>query len=296
MEKINIAELLKDCPQGMELYCLIYEDCYFLDIDAKSNNYLIRITTPCGIKYLDKYGCYTTNDKAKCVIFPKGKTTWEGFVPPCQFKDGDIIYNENILATAILKENYYGSHSHSYCFLNIMGDFKISHRHSGDLSDWRFATEEEKQKLFDTIKDNGYRWNPETKTLEELPIFKVGDRIRHKDNGICCTLGEYSEGISAYRTNIGLSITHKDLEQWELVQNKFDIASLKPFDKVLVRNNSSETWHIQFFENYNRQYGAKYPFVCMCNKYSQCIPFKYNEHLVDTANNCDDYFKIWKDE
>lgn len=28
-EKINIAELLKDCPSGMELDCIIYDDvCY----------------------------------------------------------------------------------------------------------------------------------------------------------------------------------------------------------------------------------------------------------------------------
>ena len=32
----------------------------------------------------------------------------------------------------------------------------------------RFATEEEKQKLFKAIKDNGYKWNAETKTLEKL--------------------------------------------------------------------------------------------------------------------------------
>ena len=32
----------------------------------------------------------------------------------------------------------------------------------------RLATEEEKQKLFDVIKANGYRWNAETKTLEKL--------------------------------------------------------------------------------------------------------------------------------
>ncbi len=90
-------------------------------------------------------------------------------------------------------------------------------------------------------------------------------------------------------------MTSKDLEQWELAPNKFDITTLKPFDKVLVRNNSLETWHIQFFENYNRQYGAKYPFVCMCNnKYSQCIPFKYNEYLTDTANDCSEYYKTWK--
>jgi hypothetical protein len=82
MKKINIAELLKDCPSGMELDCTMYEDCKFLDVDINTinNSYLIRITTPCGIKYLDAYGRYNADDKAKCVIFPKGKTTWEGFV------------------------------------------------------------------------------------------------------------------------------------------------------------------------------------------------------------------------
>ena len=287
--KINIAELLKDCPKGMELNCIVFNNvkfqCVSNDgiwieyIDSDNNKRVIHLTYYGGFKI--------KNIETNCVIFPKGKTTWEGFHRP--FVDGDILATNDGKFVAIIKKN--GGKYYCSCYTN--GNYFVT-----DYSGWfdRFATEEEKAKLFQVIKDNGYRWNPETKTLEELPIFKVGDRIRHKNNGICCTLGEYSEGISAYRTNIGLSITHKDLEQWELVQNKFDIASLKPFDKVLVRNNSSETWHIQFFENYNRQYGAKYPFVCMCNKYSQCIPFKYNEHLVDTANNCDDYFKIWKDE
>lgn len=33
MEKINIAELLKDCPKGMELNCVIYEDVHFDYVD-----------------------------------------------------------------------------------------------------------------------------------------------------------------------------------------------------------------------------------------------------------------------
>lgn len=32
-QKINIAELLKDCPKGMELDCLMYEDVYFDYVD-----------------------------------------------------------------------------------------------------------------------------------------------------------------------------------------------------------------------------------------------------------------------
>ena len=32
-KKINIAELLKDCPRGMELDCAMYEDVYFDYVD-----------------------------------------------------------------------------------------------------------------------------------------------------------------------------------------------------------------------------------------------------------------------
>ena len=37
-----------------------------------------------------------------------------------------------------------------------------------DIVEQRFATEEEKKKLFDAIKENGYKWNTNTKTLEKL--------------------------------------------------------------------------------------------------------------------------------
>ena len=29
MEKINVAELLRNCPKGMELDCTMYENVYF---------------------------------------------------------------------------------------------------------------------------------------------------------------------------------------------------------------------------------------------------------------------------
>ena len=32
-ERINVAEILKDCPFGMELNCLMYEDVYFDYVD-----------------------------------------------------------------------------------------------------------------------------------------------------------------------------------------------------------------------------------------------------------------------
>lgn len=93
MEKINIAELLKDCPSGMELDCVMYDKVKLIDVNKSEDiTFPIRVCVENGYSFLlTKYGEYIDSDFAKCVIFPKGKTTWEGFKPPCIFKDGDIV-------------------------------------------------------------------------------------------------------------------------------------------------------------------------------------------------------------
>ena len=93
MEKINVAELLKDCPKGMELDCTIYNGkvCFEEIDDSNPAKPIIKISVNLvHIELLDMWGQYSTRDYSKCVIFPKGKTTWDGFVPP-YFKVGDIV-------------------------------------------------------------------------------------------------------------------------------------------------------------------------------------------------------------
>ena len=176
-QRINIAELLKDCPSGMELDCTICENVYFDEVTP----YMIR----CYIKNDAAYnsicfhhdGSYLTCDKAKCVIFPKGRTTWEGFQRP--FKDGDIVFSGVDLISIYkeeIREKFAIPRLHSYVSLSNSCMFKID-KDNWTLEGIRFATEEEKQKLFKAIEDNGYKWNEETKTLEELPKFKDGDVI-----------------------------------------------------------------------------------------------------------------------
>lgn len=96
MEKINVAELLKGCPKGMELDCTMFINPVTLVevINDDPDFYPITIVTHKGtLMTLTKYGTYLSEEEedAKCIIFPKGKTTWEGFVPPCQFKDGECV-------------------------------------------------------------------------------------------------------------------------------------------------------------------------------------------------------------
>lgn len=123
--------------------------------------------------------------------------------------------------------------------------------------------------------------------------FKVGDKIRHKGNDIYCTLEEYSEGISAYRTNIGLSLTHKDFEDWELVPNKFDITTLVPFEsRVLIRDHESQKWRPAIWGCYDDD--KYFPYRLIGTISHCCIPYEGNEHLLNNTDDCDEYYKNWE--
>ena len=193
MEKIiNVAELLKDCPKGMELDSPIWNNIVFEEING--NSIVIFRKSVNAKVYLTRYGEFNRID-GKCVIFPKGKTTWEGFVPPVEFKDGDIIFTHaNCLKVglgntwiSIFQEKRNGGVATYVDYAEDGDDFYSYNEDKAllcmeeDIMRQRFATEEEKARLFQAIKDNGYNWNPETKTLEKLvqPKFKVGDRVKH---------------------------------------------------------------------------------------------------------------------
>lgn len=309
-KKINLVELLKDCPTGMELDCTMFNEVVKFDgIDKDGSFYPIRVKIKNNTEWFDKYGCFSSRTYAKCVIFPKGKTTWEGFVPPCKFKDGDILYidcadeesdGDLYKFIFILKEiDSLGNH-YSYCHLNM--DVFFSHSYYLTDNDYtpRLATEEEKEKLFKAIKENGYKWNPGNKTLEKLPKFKDGDRIKNRDNGRSSSVVEVKDDYFIIKTLDGFGhsyLTDKlplsKQDEYELVPNKFDITTLKPFDKVLVRYDNSQRWVISFFSHYNGVEKHKYYCINGC-RYAQCIPYENNEHLLDTEDNCNDFYKTWK--
>lgn len=258
--KINVAEILKDYPQGMELDCVMYDNLYFNRVNNIGN-------IECYIKSKDGYltrvtfyenGCYNNHVGAKCVIFPKGKTTWKGFQRP--FKDGDIISNGNYIAIFYKIGTPYHCTSpnvvyyHCYyspkfrCFKKEV-DFGI-----GLSTEFKYATEEEKQKLFQAIKDNGYKWNSETKTLEKLIEPKF--------------------------------------DEYELVPNKFDINTLVPFEsRVLVRSSYGDIWRPAIYGVFDSK--KHYHYVVGGNYWIQCIPYEGNEHLLGTTNDCDEYYKTW---
>ena len=293
MEKINIAKLLRDCPKGMELDCTVFENLTFKEIDEVNSRILCNIqgnNGKLGISF-NKFGCYSELNQAKCVIFPKGKTTWKGFVPPIKFKDGDVVIStSNNIHLISCRDKNNGWES---CCGIICGKFDSTK--TAHVIPIRFATEEEKQKLFDAIRENGYHWNEKTKTLEKLLKFKVGNRIKpigSVSSDLCyrCYIIKNIE-FDRYILDDDKILKFTDEHNFEL--DKFDITILKPFDKVLVRTDNKHVWSIQFFERLNNI--LKDAFVCMGGvRYHQCIPYEGNEHLLNTVNDCDDYFKTWK--
>lgn len=262
-DKINIAELLKDCPKGMALYSPIFGDVY---LDKVRPHLAIVVTTDKEqgdfkkeFLYDGRYGM-----NGECMLFPsKDKTTWEGFQRP--FKDGDILhvdctdeFDDKRHEYIFIFNEIYNCNVYSYCYYYVHNHF---YSKASCLSDnkypIRFAAEEEKQKLFEAIKENGYKWNAETKTLKRLPKFKVGDN-------------------------------------YELVPNKFDITTLKSFEsKVLVRDYDNRIWIPTFWGKYlEDDSNCRYLTTNGCYKY--CIPYAGNEHLLGEADDCDEFYKTWK--
>ena len=296
MGKINIAQLLKNCPSGMELDCLMYEDVYFDYVDELNiiHCYIKHETHKASITF-NQHGTPNSDIKSKCVIYPKSTNTWEGFQKP--FKDGDILAIDDTvyIYNGVEELSPYKSH-YVYVIADKNGLFSINT--STKKYGTRFATEEEKKVLFKAIKDNGYRWNEETKTLEKLtePIFKINDNIQSKDIKSPVRIVDIKDGNYIFENGDTLDINLQN--RWEFVSNKFDINRLIPFEsKVLVRDYPNEKWKPAiwgFYDNDDKDYSSY--IVESGIDYNYCIPYKGNEHLIGTINECEKYYKTWEDE
>ena len=296
--KIDISKLLKDCPRGMELDCTMYEDVCFDYVDELNiiHCYIQHEAHKTSITF-NQHGTPNSDIKSKCVIFPKGKTTWEGFHRP--FEDGDVVVAEDaesfyLFLLKHLTHSEDDNNYDGYCYFGW--DFQCNELFpKGNWVFNRLANEEEKAKLFDAIKANGYKWNEKTKTLEKLvePKFKVGDKVLwNYDTKIIRTISKVqltkSRGYVYWIDCEGCSSGWWNENELTPIPNKFDINTLKPFEsKVLMRSSNAREWVGTIFSHYNNKF---YGCGMCCD---QCIPYEGNEHLLGKTDDCDEYFKNW---
>ena len=168
MEKINVAELLENCPKGMELNCTMFENVTFeevvkeTDCDGHKDVSIILLTHyndgMVDEITLTEYGTYTYDETAKCVIFPKGKTSWEGFKKP--FVNGDIVTCEcnpnKEKQIFIFKEYMTSGKALCHAILDIDGALDIN---ESEYYVKDYATEQEKEKLFKALAQVGCKWD-----------------------------------------------------------------------------------------------------------------------------------------
>jgi hypothetical protein len=76
-------------------------------------------------------------------------------------------------------------------------------------------------------------------------------------------------------------------------KERFDPKTLKPFDRVLVRNSKTEKWTCEHFSYFNE--GNECPYVTFIS-YKFCVPYNDDtKHLVGTTNEAPEYYKYWED-
>lgn len=177
--KINIAEILKDCPKGMKMYSPIYGKVELWKVNSNSVYSIMTATS------IDRAGSFTSEGRlyekypsAECLLFPSSEMRdWTKF-----FKRGDVVRSIDDGAQAVFK----GWESDDYT------SFYASIVHHAEVDEWDedivFAVEsfykeyEEFARGFIVDAEEHYngKYNPETLQVEpvkpECP-FKPFDKV-----------------------------------------------------------------------------------------------------------------------
>lgn len=328
-ENLNLVELLKDCPIRTKFYSsYLGRDVFFIGIqdDYIECEISTRFDSSCPATILfRKEGSFFKD--GECMIFPsKDQRDWSKWQRP--FVDGDIITYMfwRKPTTYIYREN--GTHNTSYYVAYSSENNKLYDDGKGALAgnrhDLRFATEEEKQKLFDVLKKEGYEWDAEKKELKPLQQFKDGDIVATNDgkyiaiiknNGgkyyVCChpnvnyfhidrsgwfdrlaTEEEKATLFQAIKDNgYKWNAETKTLEK--LKKEKFDPKTLKSFDKVLVRDFSNQKWTACLFSHIDNDAYHQFK-TSTALGWHHCIPFNEDtKHLVGKMDEAPEFYRYW---
>lgn len=114
---------------------------------------------------------------------------------------------------------------------------------------------------------------------------------------VCKSVTSKGKHFDQYKGECTLfpSKEQRDWSKFKPNKERFDPKTLKPFDKVLVRNSHSSLWQCNFFFNI-RINESVYSYNSTAFYYEYCIP--YNEetkHLIGTKKEAPEYYRYWED-
>jgi hypothetical protein len=322
-----IDQILKNCPEGMELYSPAFGEVKFKEVKPDGCIRCQTSTESFVLFYSDgsysKYG--------ECVLFPyKEQRNWDNFLIP--FKDGDIIIRNEInlggkQCNIAIFSNYNANTINKmtvHCQINGVNEFK--HRMSIDHRDWRLATQKECEEFMTRLNREGYAFIDGK--LQE--IFKKGDIVAMYNETYNCThiaiFDKYSSDYKHCNVSIlinaqGELVVPSPLHNWrtkdvrpatleeittfmnklhkegylydngKVVKHKFNKATLKPYDKVLIKASEYGIWYPTLV-SYVSSSGKVYV-MCQSDPVDYVIPFEGHEHLVEEHNDPDPFYITW---
>ena len=319
-EKINIAEILKDKPQGIKLYADAFGELSIEEICTEDE---------LGITLLDKEGdeLYFYNDgkyntHGEPILVPsKSMRDWRKFA----WEKGDILLskdNDVYIIFEKFEDDAYTKFKGKHYIWKKFDEEDYSKEESQMLTSlFEKVNDYEVQTYINTIEERlGGKLNRETLEIEKAQHeFKDGDIITFKDRIIIiyntsiekspirteiyyhACLKEGKLTVNEYLISCGFgegwySSTEEekhqlfdalakegkawDAEKKQIVDLKPKIE-LKPFDKVLVKDNPYGSWEPALFW---KKVDVKdlHPYMIIGGKrYRFCEPYEGNECLLD---------------
>ena len=309
-EKINIAAILNDRPNGLRLYSPIFGECAFCYLRKDTNDICVKKRNGV-IEYFNSEGLYFA--LGEVMLFPsKEMRVWDKFA----WKKGDALSCgvDNLCIFEEWANEEYTEFYAKFVTPNYSGNTFKTEKWSKEINEAVI-----KQYISNIEEFKGGKLNLTTLKIEKTqPEFKDGDIValvvrkcthiaifqsrQEAYIGFHAVLCQNDELLieEPFREDVGdielrlaneeekiklfdaLTIEGKywDAEKKQIVDLK-PKCEFKPFDKVLGRNEKGDVWEADFFSNYREK--SQYPFHCVGFNRKYCIP--YNEetsHLLGT--------------
>ena len=88
----------------------------------------------------------------------------------------------------------------------------------------------------------------------------------------------------------------RDWSKFKVKKPKFDPKTLKPFDRVLVRDSNAFNWVCDFFSHIGEPYNIYMCISIVGGGFKQCIPYNDDtKHLAGTNEKAPEFYRYWED-
>lgn len=195
--KINIAEILKDCPKGMKLYSPICGEVKFNEIDIDNERHPIALKSCRGtINFAEDGHFCAAYDTAECMLFPSSEMRdWSKF-----FKRGDVVIKDGGGMAAVFDGWANDTYTEFNTTVNLYCDNNTGEEEVCTTLLFRKATEEERNQFIEKVERilKG-KYNPDTLQVEpikpECPFKPFGEKIKIKLEEIKELIEEYENEV-----------------------------------------------------------------------------------------------------